>query len=380
MLDGFAHPEFSRVAASFTEGFDAGRDVGASIAVVRGGELVVDLWGGFKDRKASEAWTEDTLVCCFSISKAITTTCVLQAVDAGLIDLDEPITTYWPEFSTHGKKDITSRDVLSHQSGVVGFHAPTPRGIYYDWAEVCDALANESPWWAPRSAHGYHARTFGFLLGEVLRRASGITVGSWLSDRIAGPAGLDVHIGLTDADVRRCADMIPARVKPGESSAQSEAERRFVAQMRDPDSATWATFQNPNMGPGYMNKAEFRRAEMPALNGHGTARAIARFFAMIPELVSGDLLREATSTASRGEDRILCTPTHFGLGYMLHDDEAPIGRPGCFGHAGAGGSVGFYDPERDLAFAFVMNQMQEGVVSGGTSATRCVDAVYESLS
>ena len=378
-ISGYCATSFKGVEGAFAEGFASGREVGAALAVWHDGKLAVDLWAGHKDRKRTLPWQQDTLVCCFSVSKAITATCLLQAVDQGLVDLHAPVAQYWPEYACAGKQDTKVRQLLCHQAGLPGLRSAVDKSLLFDWDGMCAALAAETPWWPVGSAHGYHARTFGFLVGEVLRRASGLSVGQWLAQHIAAPQQMDVHIGLGAVDHARCADMIPARVKPGEQNNWPPAMRRMLQDFTNRDTPTGAAFQNPSLGPGYMNSAEFRSAELPALNGHGTARDLARLMAQIPALLSSETFRAALSSHSRGEDQVLKSRTHFGLGYMLYEDESPIGWPGCFGHAGAGGSIAFCDPERGVGFAFVMNQMQEGVVTGGTSATACANALQACL-
>lgn len=372
-------PQFEMVAAAFEEGFVSGRDVGAAVAVWREGSWVVDLWAGHADRRRSRPWVEDTLACFFSVSKAITATCVLQAADRGLLDLQAPVASYWPEFAQAGKHSVTVAQVLAHQAGLPGLHEPVDRELLYDWHGMCARLAAESPWWPPGSQHGYHARTFGFLAGEALRRATGRCVGDWLAEEIAMPLDLDVYIGLSAEQQARCAEMLPARVNPGEQKSWPPAMQRMLEDFTNTDTPTGAAFQNPSLKPGYMNSAAFRAAELPALNGHGTARDVARLLGQVPQLLSAQTLQLATQTHSQGPDAVLKSSTRFGLGYMLFDEESPIGWPGCFGHAGAGGSVAFCDPERNVGFAFVMNQMQEGVVTGGTSATACVEALRSCL-
>jgi CubicO group peptidase (beta-lactamase class C family) len=317
----------------------------------------------------------------FSVTKAMTAICVLQAVDRGLLALDAPVAEHWPEFAASGKANITLRHLLCHQAGLIGFHQPVPKDIYYQWDAMVAALAAESPWWEPGSRHGYHARTFGYLLGELLRRVSGRTVGEWFRQEIADPLGLDFSIGVPDSELGRCAQMLPARVRPGEEGERPEPMRRMMADFYDTSTPTGAAFQNPSLGPGYMNTDAFRRAQMPALNGHGTSRSVATLYANLPRLISSSLLKEATRTWSLGPDLVLKSVTRFGLGFQLHHEQAPIGVcPGSFGHAGAGGSLAFYDPECQIAFCFAMNQMQEGVVTGGTSAMKIAQALYEQIS
>ena len=360
-------------------GFEAGRDVGAALAVVLDGRLVVDVWSGHRDRKKTEPWARDTLCCLFSATKGVTALCILQAVSEGVLDLDEPVVSCWPEFDCNDKSAITLRHILSHQAGLVGFHDPVTAELFYDWPALCSALAKETPWWVPGEKHGYHARTFGYLLGEVLGRKTGITVSGWLKDRLANMLELDLHIGLRAADLHRCAQMLPARVKAGQDTVP-ESARRMMKSFNDLSTPTGAAFQNPSFGPGFMNSERFRMADMPAMNGHGTARDLARLYGAIPSLLDPEVLAEASSTQSYGMDVVLQSVSHFGLGFMIHDEKAPIGAvSGSFGHAGAGGSMAFYDPLNRIGFCFVMNQMQQGVVTGGISATECADKVYDCL-
>ena len=378
--EGDVDERFTRVRDSFLNGFTAGREVGASVAVVVNDELVVDLWSGYRDRRKSHPWTKNTLCCMFSMTKAMSALCVLQAIADGLLDLDKTVDHYWPEFAVNGKSRTTVRHVLSHRAGLIGFHEPVDKDIYYDWTRVVQALAAEEPWWTPGEQHGYHARTFGYLLGELLLRVSGKNIGPWFAEHLAQPNSLDFFVGLEKSEIERCADMLPARVRPGEEKEWPPAMREMLNDYYDKDTPTGAAFQNPSFGAGYMNSEQFRRAEMPAMNGHGTARSVARLYSMIDRILPADLLREALTTHSVGPDVVLKSVTHFGLGFMLHHPDAPICiRPGSFGHAGAGGSMAFYDPAAKLGFCYVMNQMQEGVVTGGISATEVAEATYACL-
>ena len=344
------------------------------------GKLVVDLWAGHRDRRKTRVWERDTLCCFFSLSKAVTTICVLQAVAEGILDLQAPVASYWPEFESNGKAKITIHHLLTHQAGLVGFHEPLSPTDFYEWEIVVSRLAEERTWWTPGEHHGYHARTFGWLLGEVLRGASGLTVSQWLISRISGPLALDVHMGLEDQQILRCADMLPARVRSGSAPPLSSAAKAMLADYSKLDTPTGAAFQNPSLGPGYMNSEQFRRLEQPAISGHGTARGVAEMFGRINELLPAELLTEATRIHSVGPDKVLKTLTSFGLGFMVHHEQAPIGiRSGSYGHAGAGGSMGFYDPARRIGFCYLMNQMQEGVVTGNVSAMQTAQSVYSSL-
>eukprot|EP00752_Nemacystus_decipiens_P017982 g16115.t1 len=258
-INGSYHQGYEDVAQAFKAGMQA-REMGAALAVFHRGEPVIDLWAGYTDRKGTTPWQADTLVCCYSISKAITATCVLQAVDQGLIDLDSPVQRYWPEFADHNKADITVRQVLCHQAGLPGFHTPLDKDFYYRWDDVCTQLADEHTWWPPGTAHGYHARTFGFLAGEVLRRATGQPIEAWLNQQLADPLQADFYFGLTEAQQQRCADMIPGKLRKDTDNPRTPAMEQMMADFNNLDTATGAAFSNPNMGPGYMNRAPFRQA------------------------------------------------------------------------------------------------------------------------
>ncbi|MFU8817232.1 MAG: serine hydrolase domain-containing protein [Pseudomonadales bacterium] len=379
-IHGHLDPGFEPVAEAFLDGFREGRDVGAAVAVVVDGDLVVDLWHGHVDRRRETLWGEDTLVCMFSVTKAMTAICLLQAVDRGLLELDAPVSDYWPAFAAHGKSRITVRHLMTHQAGLVGFHQPVGRDLLYDWERVVQALEGESPWWEPGTRHGYHARTFGFLLGEVLRLCSGKTAAAWFRDQVAAPLDLDFWIGVRAHDLVRCAEMLPARMRPGQPPGSSASARAMMRDFNDLTTPTGAAFSNPAMGPGYMNSPAFRQAELPSMNGHGTARSVARMYDRLDDILSRDVLQQATTTQSLGPDAVLKSVTHFGLGLMLYHHDSPIGvRAGSFGHAGAGGSMAFHDPYARVSFCFAMNQMEFGVVTGGESATRVANALYDCL-
>ena len=376
ILHGHCDARFSAVKAALTRGFEAGREVGAALAIIVDGELMVDLWGGYADRKRERPWQRDTLCCVFSITKAVTATCVLQAIDDGLIGLHEPVVRYWPEFGNRGKEPITVFDLLTHRAGLVGFRDPVSNDLYESWVDTAQALAVSTPWWPPGERHGYHARTFGFLLGELLRRASGKTPSQWIAQRFSRPLDLDFHVGLSEEDLTRCADMIPARVTANDTAPTSEAARRLMADYNNPTTVTGAAFNNPSLRPGYMNRRSFRMGEFPSQNGHGTARSVAMFFGKLPELVSGELLRAATQVHSDGPDEVLQSHTRFGLGFMLNHERAKVGISAeSFGHAGAGGSLAFYDPPSKTALCFLMNQMEQGVVSGGTTVGEVIEVL-----
>lgn len=367
---GEAAPEYSGVKDAFARAL-AEREVGASVALYVEGEPAVHLWGGFCDRRRTVPWQEDTMACTFSVSKGITAIALLTLIDESALDIDLPVVHYWPEFagskSSPIKQRVTVRQLMSHQAGLPGFRETMPTGVYYDWSAIVAALEEEAPWWSPGSRHGYHARTHGFLLGELFRRITGSHIGEWM--RMRWPE-LDFYIGLQSHQYSRCAQMLPARMRIGDTDTGNNA---LLAAMRKPHSATWAAFSNPTLGSGYMNKPEFRGSHMPAVSGHGTAVALAGLYGRIDDYLSSAVLAEACRPHSSGRDEVLLTDTCFGLGFMLPGGSEPFGvGETSFGHAGAGGSIAFGDLERRLGFAFVMNQMEGGVISGGRSVAELV--------
>lgn len=377
---GHVDARFRPVSEAFLEGFEEGREVGATVAVVLAGTPVVNLWNGHTDRRRQRPWQADTLVCMFSVTKALTAVAALIAAERGLFGIDDPVVDHWPGFRGNGKEAISVRQLLSHRAGLIGFHRPVDRDIVYDWPRFVAALADESPWWPPGERHGYHARTFGFLVGEIVRRCTGRSLGIWLQEQIANPLAIEFYVGLPETALGRCADMLPARLRAGAGNPPPASANDMMRDFNDPSTPTGAAFQNPAMGAGYMNTERYRRAEIPAANGHGTALAVATFYDRLGALISNETLGQATSTHSLGFDEVLKSTTRFGLGLMLHHDDCPIGvRPGSFGHAGAGGSMAFHDPNTKVSFCYAMNQMEFGVITGGVSAMRVAHAVYDCL-
>ncbi|MDB4994407.1 MAG: EstA family serine hydrolase, partial [Myxococcaceae bacterium] len=325
------------------------------------GKPVVDLWGGLADKDTARAWEKDTLVNVFSTTKGFTAMCAHRLVDQGLLDLEAPVAQYWPELARHGKEAIRVRWLLDHRAGLPAVKATLPPEALFDWTAMTSALAAEAPWWTPGTQHGYHAVTFGWLVGEVIRRASGRTMGAYFRDEIARPLGLDVHVGLDPKDDARCAELRPGRKRPNESTL-------FDRIMSAPDSMTAKAFTNPiaMVMPGTVGSRAFRAAELPSVNGHATARSIARLYGVLAcggeqdgvRVLSGESIDRARTESSSGLDAVLGVSTRFGLGFMLSQPEASFGpSAGAFGHPGAGGSIGFADPECRVGFSYVMNRM-----------------------
>jgi CubicO group peptidase (beta-lactamase class C family) len=384
-IEGHCAPGFERVRDVFAAAFASGSEVGGAVAAVVDGQPVVDLWAGHADQARTRPWTRDTLVNVYSTTKGMVAICAHHLVERGKLDLDEPVTRIWPEFAAADKGDVPLRWLLSHRAGLPAVRTLLPREALYDWNAMTSALAAETPWWTPGERHGYHALTFGWLVGEVVRRAGGKSVGRYFRDEIAGPLGADFHIGLADAEHARVAEMgaIPLPEPGADAPALAEVF------MRDPMGMAALAFMNPPSMADGVNHAAWRRAEIPGANGHATARAIARIYGALADgaagrapLLSKESIERCRDEQSRGMDAVLQISTRFGGGFMRSQPDVAGGRlgpgAGAFGHPGAGGSLGFADPEAGVGFGYVMNRMGPHILLD-PRATALVDALYDAL-
>lgn len=367
---------FEPVAAAFADNFARHREVGAACSLYHRGRPVVDIWGGFADAEATRPWEQDTIALVFSAAKGPTATCIHQLVEAGRLDVDLPVAHYWPEFGCNGKEAITTRMVLSHQAGLAAVDGVLSLDQVLAWDPVVSAIAAQAPNWVPGSKHGYHARSFGWILGELIRRISGDSAGQYLNKHICAPLGLRYWVGLPPQMVSECATLLPPE---GGSNA--------VAELLGADSLTARVMSGPNGLFGYndmWNRADVLQAEMPSSNGVGDARSLARFYAAVIDEVDGvrllgpAQLARACEEQVRGADAVIFHETCFGLGYALQPALAPGAGPRCFGHPGAGGALAFADPDAGIGFAYVMNAMQFNPEGDPRSRT-LVKAVYDCL-
>jgi CubicO group peptidase (beta-lactamase class C family) len=380
-IHGVCDARFAAVRDAFAANFRTQGEVGAAVAVAVDGALVVELWAGHKDFARTQPWQRDTLVNVYSTTKGVTALAAHRLVDEGRLDLDAPVAKYWPEFAQAGKGAIPVRWLLSHRAGLPAVRKLLPNEALYDWTAMTDALAAETPWWTPGSAHGYHAVTFGWLVGELVRRIAGKSLGAFVRDAFAQPLGLDFHIGLAEREHARVADILQ-QMPP---DATGEAAQMFARALAQPESVTARAFLNPPsmaLGP---NVAAWRSAEIPGANGHGTARALATLYGRAAlgdgSVISRDAVARCRTEQSRGEDLVLGVPTRFGLGFMLRQESHAGGRclgAGAFGHPGAGGSLAFADPEARLGFGYVMNRMGPRILLDDR-AIALVEAVNASL-
>ncbi|KWS91188.1 MULTISPECIES: serine hydrolase domain-containing protein [Pseudomonas syringae group] len=358
-IQGHYELQFEAVREAFAALFDDPQERGAALCIQVGGQTVIDLWAGTADKDGAEAWHTDTILNLFSCTKTFTSVAVLQLVEEGKLKLDEPVARLWPEFAAAGKASITLRQLLCHQAGLPALREQLPAEALYQWDTMTAALAAEEPWWTPGQGHGYAAITYGWLVGEVLRRADSRGPGESIAARISRPLGLDFHVGLADDQFHRVAHIARGKGNAGDDAAQ----RVLQATMREPASITAKAFTNPPSIMTSTNKPEWRRMQQPAANGHGNARSLAGFYNGLLDgsLLEADMLNELTREHSLGQDRTLLTSTRLGLGCMLDQptvDNATYGLgPKAFGHPGAGGSVGFADPDYEVAFGFVTNTL-----------------------
>ncbi len=360
-IRGWCDPRFGAVRDAFAANFAERGETGAAACLAVRGTVVADLWGGLAGRRPDRPWQRDTLVNVFSVGKGLIAACAARLIGEDRLDADAPVARYWPEFAAAGKEAVTPRQLLSHQAGLPALRDPLPDGSMLDWPVMTGALAAEPPWWPPGSAHGYHVNTFGFLAGEVIRRVTGMTVGTMLRDEIAGPLGADVHIGLPAAQHGRVAEF----VWPGQGAPVIPPEAAGVTQDQ---LMIHNAYANPAglSGMGVINTAAWRAAEVPSANAHATAAGIARVYAALAgggavdgvRVVDSGALADAVAEQVRGDDLVLRRPSRFGLGFQLTQPERPLGPgPGGFGHFGAGGSVGLCDPAAGVAFGYVTSQM-----------------------
>jgi CubicO group peptidase (beta-lactamase class C family) len=389
MIAGECDGRFAAVREAFTENLTVRRDLGAAVCVYLDGVPVVDLWGGYADAGRTRHWARDTLVSVASTTKGITALCAHMLADRGSLDLDAPVARYWPEFARHGKDGIPVRWLLSHRAGLPAVREDLPLAALFDWQAFTSALAETTPWWKPGTQHGYHALTYGYLVGEVVRRIAGTTIGRFFRSQVAEPLAADVHIGLPVADHERAAEIRLAVRSPGTEPSLLE---RLMTQ---PGSLTERAFFNPPRPPGIVNSPAWRSAEIPAANGHATARGVARIYGALARggsldgvrLLGTRTLAAATTEQSRGLDAVLAAPTRIAVGFMLPLPEhfeafgfgaEPFGpSPRAFGHWGHGGSVGFADPDRRIGFGYVTNEYRVGARdSPDRRWPALVDAVY----
>lgn len=360
---GFVARGFEPLRDAFLENFSTHGDVGASCCVYHDGKAVFDFAGGVTRPGGDDLYSEHTLQMVMSSTKGVVAVVAHMLAEEGKLDFDAPVTEYWPEFGAEGKTDIPVRWLFSHRAGLPAIDRQLSIEDVYRWQPVADALAAQKPLWQPNAAHGYHVGTYGWLAGEVIRRVSGRSVGTLVAERIARPLGLDLWIGLPEAQESRVAPMLAPPPPPPGTPVDV-----FTARMLDSTTLLHRAFVNPPLPAPVFNERAFHAAEIPAANGIANARSLARMYAACIGEVDGvrllgpETLAKATAVQSAGEDMVLGYETRYSTGFQLSFPFRPMAGEGSFGHYGMGGSVGFAVPDKGLAFAYAMNQM---LPSGG---------------
>jgi CubicO group peptidase (beta-lactamase class C family) len=378
---GSVEPGFEAVHDAFARNFDKGREVGASFCVHVGGRKVVDLCGGTFDREGTRPYDDRTLQLVFSSTKGATAVCANLLAQRGQLDLDAPVTSYWSEFAQAGKERLPVRFLLSHQAGLPAVDATLSREDVWAWEPVVDALASQKPFWEPGTAQGYHALTYGYLVGEVVRRVSGRSLGTFFAEEVAGPLGLEFFIGL------------PAELEPRVSPVISAP---IGGNASDPNYASTLLARALNLGGAvhgrnWMNERGWHAAEVPGGNGITDAVCLSRMYAGLIGPVEGvaaaplltlEQVERARTPLTSGPDVVFASAglpleQKIGLGFWRSGPASPFGGEGSFGHGGAGGSYGFADPEHGLAVGYVMNKMALEMVD--PRPHRLIPAVYEAI-
>ncbi|MDI9886703.1 serine hydrolase domain-containing protein [Streptomyces sp. HNM0645] len=381
-IEGHCDARFTAVRTAFEENFAERGELGAAVTVRAGGRAVVDLWGGWADAARTRPWERDTVVNVWSTTKGPTALCAHVLADRGLLDLDAPVASYWPEFASAGKESVLVRHLLSHRSGLAGLREPHTFAQLCDWQLTVARLAATEPWWTPGTRSGYHAMTYGFLVGEVVRRVTGLLPGAFLHQEVTGPYGVDFSVGLPEKEYHRAAELVHAPVA-------SDSEQAAVFAQLEP--VALAALANPAVGAVEAGSPEWRAAEIPAANGHGSARAIAELYGIVASggLLGGRRLLSATAAERIREGQGPCRDLVLGAGFA-HDTEVALGlwlsgpngsygpNPRAVGHDGFGGSCGLADPEAELSMGYVMNRMGSRIADDPRKMA-LVEAVYRAL-
>lgn len=363
-IHGDYDDRFQAVRDAFAANFAAGEELGASVAITVDGKPVVDLWAGVKSDPGvgpEGPWERDTILNVWSTTKTMAGTCMLMLADQGKLDFNAPVAQYWPEFAANGKADILVRNVMGHTSGLAGFGAPMQVEDLYDWEKTTGILAAQAPLWEPDGTSGYHAITLGYLQGEILRRITGQTLGSFFAEHVAGPLGADFHIGLPASEDDRLATLRPPEAGLGQI---------------DPGSFSFKALGSPPMNASVTRDSDWRRAEIPAANGHGNARSVARVHSALAcggtvdgvTLMRPEALEAVFEVQAAGVDRVLGKDLRLGMGFGLSSPDVPLPNERAFYWAGWGGSLAVIDLDHRMSIAYVMNRMYPTLVGDMRSA------------
>ena len=388
-LHGTYDDAFEGIAEAFITNFRQHDEVGASVCVTLDGHTVVDLWGGSKDQDGAEPWSEDTICCVFSSTKGAVALAAHTLVGAGELELSAPVKKYWPEFAVNGKEDATVAMMFDHSVGVPALRETLPDGAYCDWDAMIKRIEQETPFWKPGTRNGYHMMNFGWTVGELVRRVSGESLGAYFHRAIAEPTEAEIWIGLPEVHEPKVAPMIP--FVPPKGAPQNAFVRALLADRESLQSK--ALFNQGGFSPG---KREYRAAEIGGGGALANGRGLARIYAPFAcggiwndrTVVDSDTLSTMGEVAvATHEDATLLIPTRFGLGFMKSMDnrathgttqDSVILSSAAFGHVGAGGSIGFADPEKRMSFGYAMNRMGPGILMN-ERGQGLIDATYRAL-
>jgi len=389
-VTGLVEPGFEAIRDAFAHNFEKGRETGSALCVHVEGRKVVDLCGGTFDVAGTRPYGPDALQLVFSTTKGATAVCANLLAQRGLLDLDAPVADYWPEFAAAGKETLPVRYLLSHQAGLPATDSRVTPEEMQAWDPVAEALAEQTPFWEPGTAHGYHALSYGYLVGEVVRRITGCSLGTFFSEEVAGPLGLEFFIGLPPELEDRVSPIIGANFGPpvGEGGVGGGAPEDFAKTLLARALNLGGAFRDRD----WMNQPKWHAAEVPGGNAITNATSLSRMYAALIGTVEGGpteplltpaQVEKARTVLTFGPDQVFnsvgfALEQKIGLGFWRAGPVTPFGGPGSFGHGGAGGSYGFADPERGLAVGYVMNQMSMGML-GDPRSRRIVQAVYESV-
>ena len=373
-IHGECDPQFSKVKETFEKLYLEDREIGSCFAVYKDGNPLVNLWGGFLDKDKTKPWQKDNLVTVYSTTKGVAAFCIALAMEKGLLKYEEKVSTYWPEFSSNGKEDITIGMLMSHQAGIC---SPETRNVedYYNQSLMAEKLAGMTPIWEPGTASGYHSMTFGWLTSELILRVTGKSLGTFFREEVGDQHEIDFFIGLPESEDHRVAELVPFDIVRSENSEQQQVELTD-AQKSQRNSAGTLDIQN--------TKA-WRQAEIPSANGQGNAGGLAKLYSLIvPEdnslkLLKDDTVNQMTTMQIEGRDLVLAVQVRWGVGFILNKHKIIYGPvEGAFGHSGYGGSCAFGDPENKIGVSYVMNRMLDNFNADGRSI-ELINATYDCL-
>ena len=373
-IHGECDPQFSKVKETFEKLYQEDREIGSCFAVYKDGNPLVDLWGGFQDKNKTKPWQKDNLVTVYSTTKGVAAFCIALAMEKGLLKYEEKVSTYWPEFASNGKENITVGMLMSHQAGIC---SPETRNVedYYNQSLMAEKLAGMTPIWEPGTASGYHSMTFGWLTSELILRVTGKSLGTFFREEVGDQHEIDFFIGLPESEDHRVAELVPFDIVRSENSEQQQVELTD-AQKSQRNSAGTLDIQN--------TKA-WRQAEIPSANGQGNAGGLAKLYSLIvPEdnslkLLKDDTVNQMTTMQIEGRDLVLAVQVRWGVGFILNKHKIIYGPvEGAFGHSGYGGSCAFGDPENKIGVSYVMNRMLDNFNADGRSI-ELINATYDCL-